>query len=191
LLFDTHLSSKEDEIVFLTNINYLRDIFENNKIDINIHNPICFVTTPIAYYLFPEYSIHLYIDKYKLDSENNIDYKKIGGIINYSDSVKIDSSFINRLVCKNQSLINNINQLREDTGFNKFAVSLKQKGVFKIDADQRTIYPNCEVINKLNKKHGIVTSIEKGEHGNITIQYTDNSIDIVEQGDFDYKFVIY
>lgn len=190
LLFEPLLTQKQEQIVYLTHINYLRNIFENNLIDINLHNPICFVTTPVAYYLFPEYTIHLYIDKFKLDAENNVEHNKIGGIIEYKDSVKIEPSFINKIVCKNQSFVNSINNIRKDTGFNKFAVSLKQRGVFKIDEDQRNIRPNSKVVNKLNNKKGTIISIEKGEHGNVIVQYEDKTIQLVEQGDFDYQFVI-
>ena len=80
--FAPHMSSNKDKLVFSTFPLFLYDIMENNEIDAYLHDPITFVTLPIAHYLLRDYPVHIIVDYSVLRSDNHdADFLDVGGLV--------------------------------------------------------------------------------------------------------------
>lgn len=187
--------SNNDEVVFLTHPIFVRDILENKEINSYIFRPVVFVSRSIAYYLFREYPIHITLDYSKIKSNNQeILLSEIGGMVICESNVNIKDALIKIESIKGKHEfeidVHNINQLCFDTGnFQKVAISQIDKGVFKIDEDERFINPNDTVWDKNNRKEGKVVSIDPGE-GFVEIVFPDKDVQKIEKGNFDRSFIV-
>lgn len=173
--------SKRDKIVFLTQPLFLRDILESEKIDGKLYNPITFVTPPLAYFLFRDYSVHINVNYDKFKSKNKC--KEIGNlIICEGDAV----------LCRD--MIENITGLgtfgiTKDYGLDKIAVSNISRGIFKNDEDEKKLNADMKVWNKKNRCVGRIINIIPGENGQVDVE-ENGKVNSVPKMQFDETYTV-
>lgn len=178
--FVPHMSARKDEMVFVTHLLYLRDIIENEEINIYNHDPIVLMTIPIAHYLFREYPIHIHIDINKLKSLNyRAKWIEVGGLIISETSVRIDES----------AIISIQNFAHDDMDIKKVAASWIGPDIFAIDEHESTLEPNAGVWDKKSRESARVVKVEPGETGEITIRYMNGIDKTIPKPEFDMCFV--
>jgi hypothetical protein len=196
--FAPFMSAQKDEMVFVTSLLFLRDILENKTINAFIHNPVVFVTKPIAHYLLREYPVHILFDMNKLYSINRTAKPvHINGLVIFdeenlnTDDAVLDIFTKNTTSGTSSVSAMDIEHIMRDTGFiRKVAVSLREPGVFRNDQDKRTISPQAEVWDKIERVNGKVVKVEPGETGSIEVSLNNGIKKIVSQVDFDKEFTL-
>jgi hypothetical protein len=197
--FEPHMIRHKETLVFLTHLLYVRDILDNKEINSYIHSPIVFMSVPLSYYLFREYPLHIHVDFSTLSKHNTkVDFIDIGGLVIVDqNNVCVNYDAITDIInmCDKSSKYK-VTDDRFESIINKaglmgkVAASPISRGIFRIDEDQREIYPDMAVLHKEEKLTGNVFLIEPGENGRVGIRYADGSEEFVPQESFDNEFVI-
>lgn len=157
--FDPQLILSKSILVFVTNTIFLRDISENHIISGSLHDPIVFMSRPLAHYLFQEYDVHIHVHESSLRSANPGRFVEIGGLSIADDcDIQLPPDAIDRIV--------RINIPRHE----KTAVSQISEGVFGIDGDDRMIGPGDEMFNKSTGTICTVNESMAGENGPVTVE---------------------
>lgn len=173
--FSPSFCCKKNVVVFPTHQLFVREITENLCINSSIHNPVVFVTKPVAHFLLREYPIKINIDFQQLQADNKkIKFLSVGSLV-ISSNVDV--------ILSKSSIIN------IDRAF-KLASSEIKPGVFKIDDDQKDIQLNDIVVNKFNKKQGKITDVDFGEQGFVSISHDDGSSINLSKIDFDKQYIL-
>lgn len=192
--FDPQMMGDGTEWVFPTNLLFLRDILENEQISHIIHNPVVFVSKPIAYFLFRELPVHIIV---KNSAFKESDCIKVGGLRIFTDNVKLEKYSIVGFKVHEQTnqIKSEISRLISETvtsatNLSKAAVSLKGHGIFSLD---RGIEPECKaderVQHKYSKKYGKVYTVEPGDTGNIIVLYDNGDKQTVNKSEFYLNFI--
>ena len=176
--FAPYMASHKNHMVFVTHKLYLRDIIENQEINLYNHDPIVLVTTPIAHYLLREYPIHIHLDIDKLKSLNYRErWLEVGGLIISDDkSIQVDESAILSI------------RDADDPGLEKAAASVVGPEVYKIDEHESSLEPDAEVWDKRSRESVTVVEVEPGETGVITVRYINGTTKSIPKTDFDVSF---
>ncbi len=177
--FAPHMSINKEQMVFVTHNLFLRDILENGEINAYLYSPITFVTRPIAYYLLREYPIHVHVESNLLKGENSdVNFIELGGLmIADYENVSVTSESILDIVQRSNNL-------------QKAAVTEIDRGIFKIDEDERQIFPDDRILHKIDKSEGQISFIGPGEEGTVEIKMNDGSERAIGKLDFDSEYII-
>ena len=69
-LFAPYLTENKETLVFVTHLLYLRDILENKEICSNLNDPIVFVSSLLASFLFRDSPVHIHVNTDLLRAAN-------------------------------------------------------------------------------------------------------------------------
>lgn len=182
--FAPSMSSKNNVLVFLTHLLFVRDIVENKSINSVIHNPIVLVTKPLSHYLFSEYPVKIYLDGTKLLEKNKL--SKIGGLYVTEDfDVDIEGCIVEIDGNNDPFLVQQFNFIGQ-----KAAASQISRGVFKINEEDKPLKPNMSIWDKRLRESCLITEIEPGSTGLVLIRYSDGTLRHVVKQDFDRLYTI-
>lgn len=194
--FAPEMTAKQDIMVFVTRLLYLRDILENRDIDSYLHNPVIFVTRPLAHYLLREYPIHIYVDMSNLQAENSdADFVQIGGLMITDSDIRLSPSSILNIISKEtrsgrkvaQDLVDDI---QHQTGTRKVAVSEIKPGVFKSDEHKMDLMPDDEVWDKRDRLPARISKVEQGEMGIVEVVYGSGVTASIPKSEFNTRYVV-
>lgn len=194
--FAPFMSHKKNLVVLPTYPLFLRDILENCCISAYLHDPVAFVSRPLAHYLFREYPVHLYFDSSQLKGCNSIKWIDKGGLLITDDDVHFEAECLVQVVTKNEQVNDLVDEIMTDVRNNvtmplaKVAVSQVSRGVFTIDQHERVIYPESVVWDKVLREYGFVREVEPGEMGFVQIEYENNPEVTIPKQEFDTRFVL-
>lgn len=186
--FSPHMTHHQEHMVFLTHTLFLRDIFENREINAYLHDPVTFVCTPLAHYLFHEFPVHIHVNTDILKSENpHIQFLTVGGLlIGDGQNVSVSEASLTRIVA-DESVQGIVNAIESQYGFDKRASIEKEPGVFHLDGHEREWGADVKVIHKKMRSEGFVTKIEPGETGLVFIEI-DGETRSVPKMEFDIHY---
>lgn len=196
--FAPYMSKKKDYVIFPTTLLFLRDILENNSINGFIFDPVTFVTTPISHYLLREYPIHILLDKHKIIGANRDKHcMDVGGLVVFDgENVQVPEDAVMDVFTrdskegKSPTSTLEVEELANETGYRKVAVSLRGPGVFTNDEDCREIRPQAEVWDKTDREKGTIIKVELGEKGYIEVLLNSGVKKTIPQLEFDREFVL-
>jgi len=189
--FSPQFCSRKSQMVFVTHPLYLRDILENHEIDAFLHDPITFVTRPIAHYLMREYPIHVFVDYERLKADNrNVKFVDVGGLlISQGKSLILSEEAIldiKSLPSTNVQFPNQYQAVRQ----RKAASKSISRGVFKIDEHNRILMPKMQVYDKEKRSNGEIYLVEPGDTGIVGVVYEDGSQITVSKLFFDTRYAV-
>jgi hypothetical protein len=194
-LFNPDMISNKDVLVFATHLLYLRDILENGEIDDNLHEPISFMTIPLASFLFRDSPVHLYVNHDLLRASNpDADFLDVGGFliarngkVTLTEGVVIDIHYYGDEGKKPEveSLITGMK-----SELLKAAATEIAPDVFEIGEHFRELRPEMEVWDKLTRRKGEIAVVEPGETGTIYVRYPDAAEVSIPKLKFDEQFVV-
>ncbi len=174
--FAPHMSQNMSNSVFVTMPLFLRDIIENHVIDSYLHDPVTFVSVPVAHYLLTEYPVHIYIDTDKMKAANSKDsFFEVGGLIIASGNINLPSECIIDV---------------KEKGYAVKVAATVQNDVFKIDEHKKNVVPNDRVWDKRFNNQATVSYVEAGEEGDIQVRLDNGQIVQLPKKDFDQRFVM-
>jgi len=189
-LFNETMVGNKDIVIFPSRPIFLREILENREINSYIYDPIVFVTQPIFHWLFKDYSVGIYLDYSKIKAANSgIKMMDIGGLtLIDKDDIAITEESIVKVVSKDM----NVKTIVDDfsSSLQKVAHTEISRDMFKIDEDERDIFPGDQAWNKESKEFGFVFQVDPGEKGNIYMKIKDGAEQLVPKEEFDSKFVL-
>lgn len=180
--FSPSMCSDKNKMVFVTHNLFLRDIIENNVINAYLHDPIVFVSTPIAFYLLREYPVHITVDWSIIASDNKDKFLDIGGMYISSDNdndIKISKEAIVKI------------NIQEELGLKKAAATEIYPDVFKIDFDKRDLRPSQKIYDKINRTEAVLEEIDPGEEGKIKVIYPNGEAVVTTQSEFDLRYIVH
>jgi hypothetical protein len=192
--FAPYLISNQHVRVFITHFLYLRDILENRQINSVLHNPIAFLTKPLAYFLFRDHPVHISFKDDLLRTSNKKTKKyDVGGLmivpegdVNFEEEAVVGVSYFGKDGERVQSLIE---EIKQESGY-KIAATEIQPDVFEIGEHFRAIEPGASVWNKRERAYGKVQGVEPSENGAICVEYDGGSISTISKEEFDQQFVV-
>lgn len=193
--FVPFMNRNKSIMVFVTYPLFLRDILENCEINVYLHDPITFITPPLAHYIFREYPIHVYIDTGDLKDYNDGPWVDCGGLMISDQDIKINPLAIKRIQCKERHYTSMVENILSDIASNreiplsKVAISQISPGIFVSDRHEREIRPDDFVWDKKNKVKAHISKVEAGETGLVSIIYDDGNVVTVPKLDFDRRYV--
>lgn len=187
--FAKEMNPDSSEIIFMTFPIFLRDILERNLLDDYLSAPVVFVTKPIAYYLFPEYTVQIVLDKFKLEALNSDVFDKIGNLWISNKNVKINKETIVQIK-SSKNTFNIVKKITTLQDFKKTAVTEISRNIFKIDPDEKYLSTGSSVLYKLHNIPGIIKQVEPGESGHIHIKLENGKMIAVDKINFDKHFVV-
>jgi hypothetical protein len=197
--FTPFMAVQKNDMVFATTLLFFRDILENRCINGFTHNPVVFITRPLAHYLLREYPIHILFDMNRIFAANrDCDYLDVGGLVVFDQKniVLPEGSLLNVFTKDSKdgsspTSQRDLEHITQDTGFTrKVAVSLRGPGVFTNDEHTRAVRPQAAVWDKADRKEGTVIKVEPGEMGTVEILLEDGSKKLISQVDFDREFIL-
>ncbi len=196
--FSDHLMANKQERVFATQLLFLRDILENREINAKLHEPMAFMTTPLAYFLFRDCPVHIHINEGLLRAANKkIEFVDVGGFliakegnIEIKDGVVSDVRYYGRQDSTEIKKV--VDQIRNDCGlrFMKAAATEVAFDVFEIDEHFKDIRPGSKVWDKINRSEGNVVEVQPGETGIVHVEYPNGKLVSIPKQEFDLNFVI-
>ncbi len=198
-LFAPYLTSNKENLVFVTNLLYLRDILENEKINSNLFDPVVFVTSPLAMFLFRDSPVHIHINTDLLRATNpKAAFLDIGGLlICYEGNVILREKVISDIhyygsEMYQETVSNLLNDIKRRQGisFSKAAAKEIAPDVFKIEEHFPELTPDTEVWDKFKRSKAQVTGIESSENGIVYLVYPDGSKLNIPKQEFDQQFVV-
>lgn len=198
-LFAPHMTGNKDTVVFVTHLLYLRDLLENREINSTLHDPISFMTVPLAHFLFRDCYVHIHINKSLLRSSNaKATFEDIGGfIISEGKDLKIADNMISDIKYygddqKKQYVEGLIRDVQNRSGltFQKAASHEIDFDVFSIGEHFPDILPDDVVWDKQLRINANVSEIQPGETGLVYIEYEDKKIESFPRLEFDKRFVL-
>ena len=196
--FAPEMTNTKDIMVFLTYPLFARDILENREIHSNLFNPITFVTLPLANFLFSDYPVHIYVDIEHIKRENkNKRFFDIGGLIISSNNVLLPKGCIEKIKVIHddpetaKSMYSTILSIQKDADVLVRHASKKiAPGVFQIEETDRELYPDMKVLDKNDKRTGTIGYVDKGDAGDVVIEYEEGIQKKIPKSLFDHNFVV-
>lgn len=195
--FADHLTNNKQERVFATHLLFLRDILENREINSRLHDPIAFMTTSLAYFLFRDCPVHIHINEDLLRASNKkIEFIEVGGfLIAKEGSIRIKDRVISDVRYygqQNEEASEIIHQIQNDCGlrFMKAAASEIAFDVFEIDEHFRDIRPGSIIWDKISRTEAEIVEVEPGETGIVRIKCSTGTEKSITKEEFDKQFVI-
>ena len=198
-LFAPHMSDGGEQLVFVTHLLFLRDILENGEINSNLHDPIVFVSSHLANFLFRDSPVHIYVNTDLLRAANSkAEFLDIGGLlichegnIELKNGVVVDVQYngseMNRE--RTSGLVSDI-QNRQGISFSKAAAKEIAPDVFKIEEHFSELLPDTEVWDKTTRSKAQITAVEASENGIVWLRYSDGNEISVPKQEFDLNFVV-
>lgn len=195
--FAPKFTENKSHVVFVTHLLFLRDMLENREINALLHDPVVFVTRPIAHYLLREYPIHITLDYERLKADNK-DTKSIevGGMLIYQDvNVKLSPESVLDVRSQQNDRFqypvdqSDVDRVRYQTGI-KAAARAISRGVFKIDEHNRALLPDMKVYDKEKRAEGHIFLVEPGDTGLVGITYLDGTQVTVSKLFFDTRYAV-
>jgi len=194
-LFNPLFTNNKESMVFVTHLLFLRDILENNEINIQLHEPVTFMTRSLAHFLFRHCPVHIYLNADLLKAANRkAEFVNVGGfIIAPKDNISVDDAIEDVVYYGDKNKIDQFLDIKYE--------SLK-KAAGKLVTDEfgeetiyssehyRAIRPDDRVWNKNKRIEGVIEKIEPNTNGNVHIRYLDGDTEILSKEDFDIYFVI-
>lgn len=194
-LFAPHMVDNKEVLVFATHLLFLRDILENGEINDNLHDPISFMTMPLASFLFRDSPVHIYVNHDILRASNpSADFLDVGGFliarkgkIHLAEGVVIDIHYYGDERKKEyiESLISGMSH-----NISKAAAVEIAPEVFAIGEHFRELRPETSVWDKISRSVAEIVAIEPGETGTVAIRYADEREITVPKIKFDEQFVV-
>lgn len=199
-LFSPHLISDKQNLVFVTHLLFLRDILENNEINIQLHGPISFMTRPLAHFLFRHCPVHICLNSDLLRAANRkAEFVHVGGfLIAPKDSISLQGKGIIEDVHYHgpKNRVDQFLNIREDV------ISLR-KSAAHVEFDDvgeetlyssehyRGIFPDDRVWDKEKRLEAVIREIEPSPSGDIHVEYKESGdIRKLSKGNFDVSFII-
>ncbi|MHA2279511.1 MAG: hypothetical protein ACXAC5_01280 [Promethearchaeota archaeon] len=197
-LFNPQLVDEKQKRVFVTHLLFLRDVLENREIDENLHQPIAFLSVPLAHFLFRNCPVHIYVNEDLLRAANpKADFLDVGGfLVAREGTVEIKDGVISEVRyygSQNAEEVQQIvRQVQEDSGlrFMKAAAREIEEDVFEVSEHFKDIRPDSYVWDKINRDKARILEVEPGETGVIFLKYLDGKLDSIPKPDFDCRFII-
>lgn len=196
-LFSPQLTESKQKRVFATHLLFLRDILENQEINSNLHEPISFLSAPLAHFLFRNFPVHVHVDEGRLrDANPKVNFLDVGGLmivregsIHLKEGIITDIRYFGRDPNKASVIINEI-QHASGCQFMKAAATEIDDDVFKIDEHFKDIRPESYIWDKIERSKAQVTETEPGENGLVYVKYLDGKEMSVPKQEFDLRFII-
>jgi len=192
--FDLKMTERRNQVVFLTFPLYLRDILENEKIDSFLHCPIVFVAPRIAYWIFKEYPVHIYLNESALKAENGqTKFLSVGGLnLVENADVKITKSMIDKIrTIESHDLIADIVKDYDQKESMKKAAEIEiLRDIFKITNLEKDLQPNLRIWNKSERIYGTIESVQPGEVGEVEITYDNGSGCKIGKNEFELQHTV-
>ncbi len=194
-MFTPSLISNKQDLVFVTHLLFLRDILENNEINSQLHQPIAFLTRPLAHFLFRHCPVHMLLKADLLRSANRkVEFQEIGGFVIVSKGdVSLEGAISD--VHYHGSHVDAFMNLRDD------AMPLR-KAAGRIEVDdvgEETVYSsehfralriNDRVWDKEKKLEGRLEEIEPVINGDIVVEYDNGEIQRLSKEKFDESYIV-
>ena len=197
-LFSPHLIDNKQERVFVTNLLFLRDILENREINANLHEPISFLTVPLAHFLFRNRPVHIHVNEDLLRAANpKAEFLDVGGFliarkgdIEIRDGVIAEVRYYGKQ--QKEEVQSIVAEIKSDSGlrFMKVAAREIEDDVFQIDEHFRDIRPESYVWDKINRSKAQVVEVEPGETGIVRMIYMSGEEKSIAKEEFDQQFII-
>lgn len=194
--FAPYMCRDKSVMIFPTYPLFLRDILENCEINAYLHDPVTLVTRPLAHYLCQEYPVHICFNTSSLKGYNAGSWTDLSGFLVADKDVRFQPEAIEKIQCKETKYAAMVEQILGDIGKNresplsKVAISQIAPGVFTSDRHERIIEPDSFVWDKKLRVQGIVSQVDTGETGLISVVYDDGNTVTIPQVDFDHRYVI-
>lgn len=178
--FSPAMTTYKEDMVLATYPLFLRDILENETVSSYLHDPIVFVTQPIAHYLLRDFPIHVVVKWQDIVADNpHVKFMDVGGLyLSANCNVILKRSSI-------LSIRNVANEVR------KVAATQVGKDVYEIDPHKRDLFPALEVWDKEKRIVGIIEEAGLGEKGIIRVVYRDGTKLDLPQEEFDFRFLLH
>jgi hypothetical protein len=190
--FSPHMTSHLERTVFLTYPLFLRDMLENNEINSSLHDPIVFVSQPLAHYLFRNMPVHLHVDTGILKAQNHkVKLFTLGGlIISENNNISISNESVRDIVAIDSDSQGGIRNVEVDCGWSnrKLAAVQKEPGVFHIGEHEKDLLADQKVYNKHRRNYGKINMVEQGETGSVHIEDDNGELVILPKNDFDLVY---
>lgn len=183
-------------MVFPTYPFFLRDILENCGINAYLHDPVTFITPPLAHYFCREYPIHIHFNTSSLKGYTESSWTDLGGFLVSDEDVTFKPEAIEKIQCKDEQYTAIVDEILGDIGktrespLSKVAISQVSPGVFTSDRHERNIEPDSVVWDKKLRTTGSVSQVDAGETGLVYIVYDDGNTVTIPKVDFDHRYVI-
>lgn len=198
-LFAPYLAEDKETLVFVTHLLYLRDILENGVISSNLNDPIVFVTSSLATFLFRDSSVHIHVNTDLLRASNfKAEFLDVGGLlICYKGDIELKHEAITDVRYygsdmnkeRTSGLVNDIQQ-RRGLSFSKAAAQEIAPDVFKIEEHFPELVPDMEVWDKVTRSKAQITAIEASENGIIWLMYSNGNELSIPKQEFDQNFIV-
>lgn len=193
-LFSPALTANKEILVFPTHLLYLRDMLENGEIDDSLHEPITFMTKPLADFLFRDSPIHLYVNHDMLRSANHdADFLDVAGfLIARRGKVSLDEGVLIDIHYYGEKRKEYVEYLISEMSprLSKAAATEIAPDVFEIGEHLKGLLPESSVWDKSNRTTAEITAVEPGETGTVTIRYPDEKEVTIPKLKFDEQFVV-
>lgn len=191
--FHDTMTLHKEKMVFVTTVLYLRDILENRLINYPLHNPIVFMTLPLAKYIFSEYPVHIHIDMNILKHNNSksVKFNEIGGFTIVDDSdVVIDSNVVLNIIINDHGYKRLVDNIIGNTFFHikKASSDRDDTGVFSVGVSDRDIMINQKVFDKIKRQYAVVKEVNPTDYGVIVVEYNDKTTDSIDKQHFDLRY---
>ena len=196
--FVSEMTSEKGTMVFLTHPLFVRDILENREIHTTLFNPISFVTTPIADFLFHDYPVHIYVNMDSVKRENRDKlFVDVGGLIICEKNVNLPQGCVEKIKVVHEdpetakSMYQTILNIQGDTDtLTRYAAKMIATGVFQLEETERNLHPDMKVWDKRERKPGTIEYVDKGERGDVVIEYEEGVQRKIPKSLFDNKFIV-
>lgn len=196
-LFNQHLCDNDKRVqVFTTHFLFLRDILENNEINIKLHNPIVFMTPHLANFIFRNNPVHIYLNADFLHSFNKgAKFVDVGGLSICEENLMVNRGMITDVLYYGKQDRKNVDKLTgvlsDGLGVQlKVAASEIHKEIFKIDEHFKDVRPGMRILDKLKSSEADVLEVEPGETGIVRFKYLNGNEGSIAKEDFDQQCVI-
>lgn len=178
-IFAHSTAANKDKLVFVTYPLFARDIMENQEINSLLHDPITFVSLPIAHFLLREYPIQFVFDWSKLQASNpEAKFTDIGGLVIADRDVVLGDALLH------------FSERTETQEMQKAAASQISRDVYKIEEHIKKLSPQTEIWDKFQRRKAIVESVGVGEAGDILVRYDTGDELVYPKMNFEERFTV-
>lgn len=179
--FAPYMSSRKEEMVLVTHPLFLRDILENEMVNAYLHDPIVFVSPPIAFYLLRDYPIQIKVRWQDIASDNHdVQFIDVGAMyISSGQNVKLKASSIVEVWDATKHALT------------KAAAREIAPEVYEISKHHRNLSPQTSVYDKATRTVGTVDEVGIGEEAIIRVVYPNGEKVDIPQSDFDIRYIVH
>ncbi len=195
-LFNPSLISNKQHLVFVTHLLFLRDILENNEINAQLHEPISFMTRPLAHFLFRHCPVHICLNSDLLHAANSkAEFVQVAGfVIAPKDNISIQG-------------IQDIHYHGDRDKVDQFLdikdeVIALQKAAAQIEMDEfgeetlyssehfRALRPQDRIWDKEKRLEAVIDEIEPSSNGDVRVEYENGDFRRLSKENFDASFIV-